>query len=190
MTYRPSPLRILLSLVTTGFLTACAAPHAYPPEALPKLAWDSTCYDDIAYVASELAGEEATDCGLLRIGSSTAPGARFRQCIASASTSGEPFLLGRVSVLPDASSCTVAMRAKDGQLWELYYNFDYDHSAPSDGDEIAFRWILQMSRCESMDRVSVSSGYFELKGCRKDQAMTQRMFDARKRPNRDVNRKD
>ncbi len=180
----------ILLTATLTCLGSCASPPVAPTPHAPKLAWDSTCYDDIAYVASELTGEEATDCGLLRNGSSTSPGAQFRQCIATAYTSTKPFVLGRVSVLPDASSCTVAMRAKDGQLWELYYNFDYDHSAPSDSDEIAFRWIVQMSRCESMDLVSASSGYFELKDCIDDQEMTQRMFDARKRPSRDVNGKD
>lgn len=176
-------MRVLLPLAATAIcLTACAASRVVPPHVAAELAWDSACYDDIAHLSTELTGEASTDCGLLRTGASRAARSRFHQCVTSAAASGGPFRMGRASVLPDASRCTAAMRAEGGQLWEIYYDFDYDYS---DGEGIAFRWILQLSRCESMDLVSASSGYFQLNGCVEDRAMTKKMLVDRKQRSRD-----
>lgn len=175
----------LLLAATTLWLAACTGSRVAPHQVAAELAWDVDCYDDIALVGAELAGEESTDCGLLRTNASRSARSRFRRCATAVAASRVPFRMGRASSLPDASRCTVAIRAEDGQLWEVYYDFDYDHSAPSDGNSIAFRWILQLSRCESMHLVSASSGHFQLEGCIEDEAMTGRMLAARKQRRRD-----
>ena len=184
--HRARPMRRrLLPAAALLWLAACAGSRVAPHQVAAELAWDSDCYDDIAHVGAELTGEVSTDCGLLRNQASKAARSRFRHCVAAVAASGEPFRLGRASLLPDASRCTVALRGDDGQLWEVHYDFEYDYSAPSDGDSVAFRWILQLSRCESMHLASASAGYFQLEGCIEDEAMADRMLAAREQRKRD-----
>ena len=176
---RRLPMRVLLVATGACWLSACAASRVASSHAAAELAWDSGCYDDISYVATELTGPDFVDCGLWQAQASRTARAQFHRCVKSVSSSGTPFRLGRASILPDASRCTVAIRSEEGQLWEVYYDFDYDHGASATGDGIAFRWFLQLSRCESLDLVSAASGDFQFTGCIEDRSMTERMLDAR-----------
>jgi hypothetical protein len=178
--------RLLSFAATILWLTACAPGPVASREEADELVWDSTCYDDMAHVVAELAGPTARDCGLLGRGAADAARARFRQCVRSALAGDAPFAMGRASRLPDASRCTAAIRAEGGQLWEVYYDFDYDHGAPASGNGIAFRWVLQLSRCESIRPLSASAGHFQLEDCIEDEAATQRMLGERQRRNDDA----
>jgi hypothetical protein len=139
--------------------TATAAAEASDP-------WASNCYKHFERDVLKLAGEQALDCGLLRLDATEEQRASADRCARVAEASKRPYRTGQVGidVADTYIACDVAIRDPSGQRWRLWYDFDLDDrlsKGASDG-------VVSVSRCDSIafrPGSLLTGSFFELGGC-------------------------
>jgi hypothetical protein len=144
--------------------TANKAPDVAAPEATDP--WASNCYKHFERDVLKLAGEEALDCGLLRLDATEEQRASADRCARVAEASKRPYRTGQVGidVADTYIACDVAIRDPSGQRWRLWYDFDLDDrisKGASDG-------VVSVSRCDSITfrpGSLLTGSFFDLGGC-------------------------
>jgi hypothetical protein len=124
-------------------LTACQSAKTAEFTPLP---WSDNCYNGLEKDVSYLAGKDAIDCGFLPMSADLNQRKSTLACAKNAVKSHKPFHFGYASFGDDSAYCDVAIRAADGQLYSLFFDFDVTGQLGTDGSNSAL-WI---SKCESI----------------------------------------
>jgi hypothetical protein len=172
---RLSAWRPVAAALALAALAACsAAPQsiagkraiAAPAVAEATDAWASNCYPQLERDVLKLAGDDAVDCGLLRLDATQEQHAAVEQCTREAEASHRPYRAGHVSISAGDTymACDVAIRDPSGQRWRLWYDFDFGDRlshGTSDG-------VLSVSRCRAIafrPGSLLTGSFFDLADC-------------------------
>jgi hypothetical protein len=180
---RPALGLLVATAVAGTLLAACSsAPtqsvaqstHAAPtlaqimgeePLEQPTDPWASNCYAGFEQDVLAVAGEEARDCGFLRIDAGKTQRAEVDRCLRVAAAGKKPFRAGHLDGDGKTIACDVAIRDGSGQLWRLWYDFDMgDRQSHGESDG-----VLIASRCDAMKFRAGSSlpgSFFAFEDCR------------------------
>jgi hypothetical protein len=129
--------------------------------------WEYNCYAGFDRDVLKIAGDEAVDCGLLRLDATPQDFADVEKCTRVAEASHRAYKVGQVGIdVGDKYiACDVAIRDATGQRWRFWYDFDLDDrlsKGASDG-------VVSVSRCETVafqPGSLLTGSFFDLGGCR------------------------
>jgi hypothetical protein len=169
---RPPSLRRTASILAcAALLSACGISPMQATtqidsgtQAARDAAWANNCYKGFERDVLAIAGDQALDCGFLRIDALGGDRTSVDRCLHVAVADDKPFRVGHIDGNGRTLACDVAMRDEQGQLWRLWYDFDIGnvHSqGASDG-------VLIASRCQSIAFKAGSTlpgSFFALEGC-------------------------
>ena len=146
----------------TGFDAAMAEVHGQVEH--PTDPWAANCYAGFERDVLALSGEQARDCGFLRIDALGGDRGKVDRCLRNAMADNQSFRVGHIDGDGKTLACDVAMRDDNGQLWRLWYDFDVGNvqsQGMSDG-------VLVASRCTNLKFKAGSTlpgSFFALEGC-------------------------
>ena len=173
----PARLRLAAPLAFGLLLAACSgttqplaqahrATDAGQGESYSSDPWETNCYAGFERDVLKIAGEQAVDCGLLRLDATDEQRAAVDRCARVAEASKRPYRAGQVGidVADTYIACDVAIRDPSGQRWRLWYDFDL-------GDKLsrgASDGVVQVSRCSKIDfrpGSLLTGSFFDLQDC-------------------------
>jgi len=177
--------RIVLALAAVAALSACGGTSTQASRAgaasMPVAGtvpvenrdpWEYNCYAGFDRDVLKLAGDEAVDCGLLRLDATPEDFAEVEECTRAAEASRRPYKVGQVGIdVGDKYiACDIAIRDASGQRWRFWYDFDLDDrlsKGSSDG-------VVSVSRCDSIafrPGSMLTGSFFDLGGCQEAPAL-------------------
>jgi hypothetical protein len=163
-----------LLLASTALTSACAS-TSITRTADP---WDLQCYPGYGADVLVLSGIDAVDCGVLPRRGAPSGSSSPQECLASALVAEKPFRVGHASHGYDSLFCDAVVRAQDGTIWSVFYDFDVTGQMRSDGGAAAL-WVSRCARV-AMEPGTIGPGsFFHAVGCSEDKTALSRILEAR-----------